>query len=150
MVRIRGHAGNDILRGEAGNDTLDGGDGDDILLGGAGIDILQGRFGRDLLIGNAGSDYLYGNQDDDILIGGNTTHDADNAALLNIMAEWTSANSHADRVSNLEDGTGVAPKNNGTTYLSSATVLNDISLDYLYAATGDFVLKFGSDRQLKG
>lgn len=148
--RIRGGAGNDILRGEAGNDTLDGGDGDDILLGGLGADTLLGRLGRDLLIGNAGADYLYGNQDDDILIGGHTTHDASNAALLNIMAEWTSANSNADRINNLRDGSGVAPKNNGTTYLSSATVLSDNTLDYLYAATGDFLLKFSNDRQLKG
>lgn len=148
--KIRGLAGNDILRGEAGNDTLDGGDGDDVLLGGLGSDVLQGRAGRDLLIGNAGSDYLYGNQDDDILIGGNTTHDANNSALLDIMSEWTSVNSNADRVNNLKDGTGVAAKHNGTTYLSATTVLNDNSLDYLYAISGDFVLKFGTDRQLRG
>ena len=148
--RIRGGAGNDILRGEAGNDTLDGGDGDDVLLGGLGADTLQGRLGRDLLIGNAGADYLYGNQDDDILIGGHTTHDADDSALLDIMAEWTSANSNADRVNNLRDGSGVAPKNNGTTYLSATTVLNDNTIDYLYAITGDLVLKYSTDRQLKG
>jgi Ca2+-binding RTX toxin-like protein len=148
--RIRGGGGNDIVRGEAGNDIVEGNEGDDVVLGGLGSDKLYGSLGRDLLIGGSQTDLLYGATGDDILIGGNTTHDGSEAALLAIMAEWTSANSNIDRINNLKNGTGVAPKNNGTTYLDNATVLNDGAIDSLFANTGDFVLKFNPDLQLKG
>ena len=147
---IQGLGGNDILQGAGGNDTLQGGDGDDILLGGVGLDKLYGGNGRDLLIGGAGVDLLYGNAGDDILIGGTTTYDGNEPALLLIMAEWTSANSNADRINNLKNGSGVAAKNNGTTYLDNTTVLSDNALDTLFANTGDFVLKFAKDVQAKG
>ncbi|WP_425615859.1 hypothetical protein NA78x_005791 [Anatilimnocola sp. NA78] len=151
--RIRGLAGNDILRGEGGNDTVDGGDGDDILLGGLGGDKVYGGLGRDLLIGGLGVDLVNGGGgtgNEDILIGGTTTFDANEAALLSIMAEWTSANSNADRINNLKNGTGVAPKNNGTTYLDSTTVLNDNSPDSLWYNAGDLMFKLNPDLQQKG
>lgn len=148
--KIQGLSGNDILLGAGGNDTIEGNDGDDIILGGVGLDKLYGGNGRDLLIGGAQADLLYGNAGDDILIGGTTTHDGNEAALLALMAEWTSANSNLDRVNNLKNGTGVAAKNNGTTYLDVATVQNDGVADSLFANTGDFVLKFSSDYQRQG
>lgn len=147
---IQGLAGNDLIRGEGGADILEGNDGDDIILGGVGADKLYGGLGRDLLIGGSQMDLLYGSAGDDILIGGNTTHDGSEVALLAIMAEWTSANSNLDRVNNLKNGSGVAPKNNGTTYLDATTVLNDGAIDSLFANTGDFVLKLNPDMQLKG
>jgi Ca2+-binding RTX toxin-like protein len=148
--KIQGLSGNDILRGAGGNDTIEGNDGDDIILGGGGLDKLYGGNGRDLLIGGTQTDLLYGNAGDDILIGGTTTHDGNEVALLALMAEWTSANSNLDRVNNLKNGTGVAPKNNGTTYLDAMTVLNDGVIDSLFANTGDFVLKFNPDLQRQG
>ncbi|WP_254513423.1 phosphatase PAP2 family protein [Anatilimnocola floriformis] len=147
---IQGLGGNDILQGAGGNDTLQGGDGDDILLGGIGLDKLYGGNGRDLLIGGMGADLLYGNTGDDLLIGGATTHDGNEAALLLIMAEWTSANSNVDRVNNLKNGSGVAAKHNGTTYLDNATLVNDYAIDTLFANTGDLVLKQAKDVQAKG
>ncbi|QDU27101.1 Bifunctional hemolysin/adenylate cyclase precursor [Anatilimnocola aggregata] len=151
--RIRGFAGNDILRGEGGNDVVDGGEGEDIILGGVGSDKIYGGLGRDLLIGGLGIDALDGGGgagNEDILIGGTTAFDLDEAALLDIMAEWTSANSNIDRVNNLKDGSGVAPKNNGDTYLNLTTVFNDNAIDSLFYSPGDLMFKFNPDLQKKG
>jgi Ca2+-binding RTX toxin-like protein len=147
---IRGFGGNDIIRGEAGVDTLDGGSDDDIILGGIGTDRLLGGLGRDLLIGGSGADTVNGQGGEDILIAGNTAHDASEAALLDIMAEWTSTNSNADRVNNLKNGSGAPPQNNGDTFLNSSTLFNDAAADTLIFTTGDFILKFNNDRQVRG
>ena len=99
-VVIDGGAGNDTLRGGAGQTILRGGEGKDQLLGGSGYSILVGGAGNDtltagsartILIGGEGQDNLRGSSSDDILIGGRTSYDADDAALLAILAEWTSA-----------------------------------------------------------
>lgn len=148
--KIQGLAGNDLLRGAGGNDTIEGNDGDDLILGGIGLDKLYGGNGRDLLIGGTQTDLLYGNAGDDILIGGTTAHDGSEVALLALMAEWTSAHSNLDRVNNLRNGTGVSPKNNGTTYLDGTALFNDNAIDSLFANTGDFVLKFNPDLQRQG
>src|SRR5262249_3225288 len=97
-----GQAGNDQIKGNSkikvsalldgggGNDTLLGGGGDDVLLGGAGNDVLYGANGRNVLIGGSGRDTLYAADGDNILIGGATAHDANQAALAAILAEWSS------------------------------------------------------------
>jgi hypothetical protein len=78
-VLARGGAGDDELRGGSGRDVLLGEEGDDRLHGGAGVDLLVGGVGADLLRGQGG---------DDLLAAGTTSRDADDAALLAVLAEW--------------------------------------------------------------
>jgi Ca2+-binding RTX toxin-like protein len=150
-----GDAGNDTLLGADGNDRLRGGDGDDQLGGGAGHDVLLGESGndalaggdgRDLLIGGLGPDTLDGGTGDDILIGGTTAFDANDAALDQIMAEWTSSRSYLSRVKNLKgigQGSPVfASRLNGNIFLKKnppreATVFDDDARDKLTGSSGN-------------
>jgi hypothetical protein len=120
------------LLGGAGNDRLKGGGGNDLLLGGDGDDVLIGGEGRDVLIGGFGADRLYGNAGDDILIAGVTVHDADAAALRDVLAEWTSAGSYAARVGHLTQGGGL----NGIVLLNDATIQDDGARDVLTGEGG--------------
>jgi Ca2+-binding RTX toxin-like protein len=127
---LLGRAGNDIVRGGAGDDTVDGVAGNDVVLGGAGNDTVRGGNGRDLLIGGAGVDIVNGDAAPDILVGGATSHDNNDAALMAILAEWTSVNSYALRVSNIR-GTTTTGLNNPFFLTALGTVGNDGSLDAL-------------------
>jgi len=95
-----------LLDGGQDNDTLRGGAAHDVLMGREGDDVLIGRAGRDLLIGGLGADRLRGKRDDDILIAGRTAHDDNSAELAAIMAEWTSTQTYAIRVADLQDNNG--------------------------------------------
>ena len=98
--------------GGAGSDTLIGGNGNDTLVGGDDCDLLIGRHGSDLLIGGAGMDLIIGDSGSDILIAGATSFDENLDALDDIMAEWTSNHSFAQRVANLTQ-LGLNPGFNG-------------------------------------
>jgi Ca2+-binding RTX toxin-like protein len=142
MIKISGLAGNDrllidpqiqltaILDGGAGDDLVVGGRGNDILLGGIGRDVLLASLGRDILIGGEGRDLLTGLGGDDLLIGGSTAHDVAEEALVQILAEWTSANSYSARIARLRSGAGGLPK------LDASTVLDDGVLDLLHGGDG--------------
>lgn len=119
-----------ILDGGAGNDNLSGGSGNNILLGGPGDDDLLGSDNRDILIGGEDSDRLRGGGDDDLLIAGRTAYDSNISALLQILAEWTSAHSYATRIANLRDGVGGLPR------LDSTTVFDDGAVDMLRGNKG--------------
>lgn len=128
---ITGGSGNDVIHGEAGSDNLTGGGGNDTILGGTEADYLYGGNGTDLLIGGFGSDWLQGQASDDLLIGGNTAHDANFAALKDILAEWSSANAFTTRIDNL------APK------LNAGTVPSDGAMDFIFGNGGrDWILDF--------
>jgi Ca2+-binding RTX toxin-like protein len=137
-----GGAGNDTLLGESGNDRLVGGSGNNLLVGGDGNDVLTGGGGLDVLIGGAGADKLTGGAGDDLLIGGPTDFDADLSGLANIVSEWTSGASYADRIAHL---TGTPGGANGATFLSSATVQDDGVKDVLTGGKGTdwFVVSAG-------
>jgi autotransporter-associated beta strand protein len=122
---LYGGAGNDVLKGGGGNNVLFGGDGDDTLMGSA---------GRNLVIGGNGADTLKGLSSGDILIGGSTAWDANEAALLAIMAEWTSPADYVTRVSHLR-GT-LAGGANGGYLLNSSTVVDDNAADTLWGGGG--------------
>jgi Ca2+-binding RTX toxin-like protein len=127
-------------------DTFTGNDADNVILGGAGNDVLQGGDGRDLLIGGLGTDLLQGQAGDDILIGSVTTFDSSQASLDSIMAEWSSADTYAQRVAHL---TGTAGGANGSTYLiKGTTVLNDANAkDTLQGGLGaDLFFTFSGDK----
>lgn len=145
-----GNAANTIRANDftLGTVTLQGGNGDDVLIGGSKNDSLIGGAGRDLLIGGGGTDMLGGDSGDDILIGGTSSLSVD--ALNSIMAEWTSANDYATRVTNLLNGGGA----NGTTKLNNITLQNDSSaadkltgsadLDWFFQFSGDVLVDFNA------
>jgi Ca2+-binding RTX toxin-like protein len=130
--QITGDTGDNILRGGPGNDVIHGGGGNDIFLGEAGDDRLIGGSGRDLLIGGKGADRIAGGDGEDILINGTTLHDANDQALLGIMAEWTSALSYTMRINHLRNGGG----QNGNVELNSNTVMDDAFVDVLLGGNG--------------
>ena len=103
----------------------------------ASLPLPRGDDGADNLIGGQGADILIGSAGDDLLIAGFTNFDAVDAALLSLLAEWSSTRSHADRVANLS-GTGTGPRLNGNNFLivqgASRTVFDDGAVDSL---TGD-------------
>jgi hypothetical protein len=144
-IQIAGAIANVVwLYGDAGNDRLNAGNGGSLLIGGEGDDQLLGGNGRDVMIGGHGADHLIGNSNDDILVGGATTNDARTSAghdefWRNVLAEWTSANSFADRVQNLSDGTGDNPHNLGSLLLPSVVdgLLSGDDSDMLNGAAGD-------------
>jgi Ca2+-binding RTX toxin-like protein len=144
-IKVTGNLANSVwMYGGAGDDRLSGGDGADVLLGGDGDDLLQGGNGRDLLIGGDGRDRLLGNSDDDILISGTTDHDASEAALCQIMAEWTRTDAgFTSRVSHLSGPSSGG--NNGGYYLNDQTVHDDGVEDMLTGASGNDWFFFNKD-----
>jgi hypothetical protein len=103
---------NAILFGGSGNgSTLSAtGSGNDVLIGGSGQDtLIDTGSGSNILIGGAGADTIRGNGHD-ILISGTTRYDrntsANIAALDAILAEWSSSDSYALRISKISSGVG--------------------------------------------
>jgi hypothetical protein len=147
-----GDAANNVLRDGSGNDTIIGGSGNDILISGSGNDILDAsRSGRSILIGGPGAAQLTGGAQGDILIGGSTILDDDTAALVKILAEWTSADSYATRILNIRNGTGLAGGyrfNANTVKVDTAKNvltggINPSDLNWYWAGAGDIL----TDRQ---
>ena len=133
---LTGGAGNDMLFGEDGNDKLVGAKGNDMLVGGTGNDTLTDGVGTNVLIGGAGLDKLTGGTGDDLLVGGSTTLDADLTdltGLRNVMEEWTSGATYANRVAHLS---GTPGGENDGTVLTAATVSNDGVKDVLTGKGG--------------
>jgi Ca2+-binding RTX toxin-like protein len=131
--RFYGGNDDDLLIGLAGNDTLRGDAGDDVLSGGDGKDYLYGGYGNNVLIGGTGGDLLYGYTGEDLLIAGSTTHDMDEAALLDIVAEWSNtAVDQATRRANLAAGVG----GSGAALVAGTTVFDDADIDRLYGSRG--------------
>jgi RTX calcium-binding nonapeptide repeat (4 copies) len=92
------------------------------------------------LSGAEGSDRLRGGDDDDLLIAGATAHDNNIPALLQILAEWTSAHSYATRVANLRSGVGGLPKLDSTTVIDDGvvdTLRGNKGLDWFFAGPND-------------
>ncbi|HZL91347.1 MAG TPA: PKD domain-containing protein [Pirellulaceae bacterium] len=124
------------LFGGDGNDRLKGGASNDVLFGDAGDDQILGGSGRDLLVGGNGADRIIGNADEDILLAGSLQFSDLDAALVAIMAEWTSNRSFHDRVLNLT-GHGTGERANGNVFLiEGQTVIEDAQADLLTGAAG--------------
>ena len=87
-----------IVHGGDDNDHLNAGGGPAVLLGDAGNDMLTGGSVRNILIGGIGIDRLIGGNQGDVLIGGSTNIDESDAALLEVLDEWNSADPYAARV----------------------------------------------------
>ena len=96
-----------------------------------------------MLIGGQGSDRLHGSLSDDILIGGTTDHDANDEALLALLAEWTRRAPIDDRIANITNGSGL----NGSFILAlGKTVHDDEDQDTLHGGwSSDWFLFFDDD-----
>jgi uncharacterized delta-60 repeat protein len=138
---LHGNGGDDMLLGGNGNDDLLGGAGNDSLVGGEGVDIVSGGAGNDLMIGSQDSDLLIGGNGEDILIGGWTIHDNDTAALDEVMAIWTSADSFNSRVAALTGAGGLLE--------AGETVFDDDSQDILVGGAGRDLV-FGDNNPTDG
>jgi Ca2+-binding RTX toxin-like protein len=126
-----------IIDGGAGNDSMDasGSSASNILLGGAGNDQLTGGSGDSILIGGAGADIVHGGTGDDIVVAGPTKSDANLAALLALLDEWsnpgTSFLTRAQHLSGSLSGGANAPF-----FLNASTVQTDASVDQLFGGGG--------------
>ncbi len=123
-----------VLHAGSGDSILQGGGGNNVLVGGAGCDILIGGGQRDLLIGGGGNDVIIAGSGDDILVGGSTNLDANDAALIKVLAEWTSSSSYALRIQHLTGA--VAGGLNGSNFLNVSTVHADNATDLLAGGGG--------------
>jgi Ca2+-binding RTX toxin-like protein len=143
------------LYGDAGHDRLFAGNGPSLLIGGEGNDYLLGGGGRDVLVGGNGADQLLGNASDDILIAGFTTYDLRSTAghakfWCDVLAEWNSSNTFAQRVQNLKNGAGGGtPQNNGSYLLPN--VVDDVmgdEIDFLNGSSAEdwLIFKVGEDK----
>jgi hypothetical protein len=73
-------------------------------------------------------------------MGVSTAHDSNAAALLQILTEWTSANSYNLRVTNLRSGAGGLPKLDSTTVLDNGAgdlLVGAADLDWFFASADD-------------
>ena len=135
--RLYGGSGNDLIRGGAGNDRLVGGKGNDLLLGEADIDRIYGQAGFDIFIGGTGADFLVATRNENILIGGTTSFDNDDAALLQIMAQWSGPGTFQQRTDAL------------LAVLNNTSVIDDAAVDLLISGRNpDWFLDFAlADRR---
>jgi len=137
-----------VLRGGSGNDHLNSGRAPSLLLGEEGNDVLLGSSGRDILIGGTGADRLVGQGEGDVLIAGTIAFDANDAALVALLDEWTSGRSLAERMDNIHNGTGPILDGTGWRLLQGITVFDDAESDDLTGCSGEdwFFFDPASDR----
>jgi hypothetical protein len=139
-----------VLYGGPGVDYLYGGGGTNLIFGGKGVNFLYGGLGNSVLVGDGRLNYLYGGPGRDMLIGGgqfnwvvagsgdsilvgnSTIYDNNLQALTAILAEWSSSDTFATRISRLKSGGGLA----AGYALDAQTVVNSHSLDLLFGGPG--------------
>ena len=122
--------------GEAGNDKITGGSGNNILVGGSGNDKLQGGTARDIIIGGTGADNLTASNFDDLLVAGTTDHDASDAALSLILAEWR--RNDAGYSARLDHLTGNAGSGLNLTFLLNNQTAHDDNVRDVLRGENDF------------
>ena len=109
-----------FIYGGSGNDTLWGGGGPNVIVGGSGSNKLYGGAGRSVLIAGAGGSLLSAGGGSAIFVGGTTSYNANDAALMAILAEWNSSENYATRTADIL-GTGNDPlAQNGGYYLNAS------------------------------
>jgi hypothetical protein len=97
-----------VLGSSSGTNVLTGDSQGNILIGGSGLNTIVGGSGSSLLIGGSGHGTITGGSGTDILIAGFTAYSAQSTAgvdaLMSILAELQSADSFAQKVSDIIDG----------------------------------------------
>jgi uncharacterized repeat protein (TIGR01451 family) len=138
---IDGRGGNDWLYGEGGDDTLIGGKGNDVLIGGDGDDTLIGTSGKNLLIGGTGADNLTGGSSEDILVAQSTGYEANDAALMDIMRQWTARGRLNARVESLRNSYFQAENLQAAARADATPAVNQLR----GGKGGDWFLRFEDD-----
>jgi hypothetical protein len=119
-----------------GVEAVFGGSAGDLLVGDGADNVLSGGGGPDVLLGGEGADVLDGGADEDLLIAGTTAHDADDAALAAILAEWTRLDAkYEERIDHLRNGGGLNVVNGAPILLDTRTVFEDSAKDELTGST---------------
>jgi len=129
--------GHVFVLGNAGNDSIVVGNmiGHSIFIdGGEGDDQLTGGIGRTIIIGGGGQDRLTASTADTLLIAGRADIQTDVAARNAIIAEWDSGSTYADRMAHILGELGGGQ--NGSTYLTAATVYDDAARDTVIGNNG--------------
>ncbi len=97
-----------VIGSAGGTNMLIGDSQGNILIGGSGVNMLMGGSGSSLLIGGSGRGMIVGGAKSDILIAGslsyNVTTTAAQNALMSILAELQSADTFAQKVSDIIHG----------------------------------------------
>ena len=145
---VRGGSAYDVIRGNNANNSLFGNEGSDTLVGLNGNDTLSGGLDNDFLIGGRGQDVLNGNGGEDLLISSYTLFIGveDSVGFLQSVAdEWFGPGTFQDRVDALTPvlvpGSSVIDDGSVDTLTSNG----DLSLDWLFAALADGVIKDAGD-----
>ena len=105
-----------------------------VLYGGAGNDTLIGGAGNNVLIGGTGSDALTGGANEDLMLGADYTGGTDAKSLILLRNEWASTTAFDTRIAHLL-GTLIGGAN-GSTLLTSLTVIEDGAVDTLTGGSG--------------
>jgi Ca2+-binding RTX toxin-like protein len=126
---IAGGDGNDYLQGNQGFDTINGNAGNDTIHGGADGDLVRGGQGNDYIIGDNSNDQIYGDVGNDTMTGGGgadafyTQHGFGSDVITDFNqaegdkihvlggASWTTFQSGANTVVQLDDGTVLTLQN---------------------------------------
>jgi Ca2+-binding RTX toxin-like protein len=104
-----------------------------LAIGGPGNDVMTDGPAGSVLIGGDGNDVLLGGRGDDLLIAGGTIFDSNDAALLSILAEWTTGASIQTRMGHLQGPVGGL---NGNNFLNATSIIGDASIDILSGGNG--------------
>jgi cyclophilin family peptidyl-prolyl cis-trans isomerase/Ca2+-binding RTX toxin-like protein len=141
---IHGGGGTDVLYGDTGNDYLYADKGNCVLMGGDGNDILYGGPGKNLLIGGMGADVLYGGKGDNIFVGGSTVYDANDQALLSVLAEGVQGGTYYSRLARINSRFVRAAS---CSLQMGSTTTDDSSPDLMLRGGGrNWFLACGADR----
>ncbi|MDH3584116.1 MAG: hypothetical protein OER86_07865, partial [Phycisphaerae bacterium] len=117
QIEVHAHSGNDNVR-FAPNVTMQS-----LIDGGAGKDRLKAGSGDDVVIGGSGADVVAGGKGENIVLDGTTN--LDRLSLVDILAEWNSPRTFADRANNIS-GIGGPPLLNPASFLQDGvSVFND-------------------------
>ncbi|MFO0944331.1 MAG: endo-1,4-beta-xylanase [Planctomycetota bacterium] len=132
-----GEAGQDTINAGSGDDFVDGGEDGDLLFGGnSGNNTILGGSGKDVILGGRGADTLVGGTGEDLILAGQYVKSSE-SSFQAIFVEWSSARPFNSRVENIQ-GVGKGARENGENYLvPGTTVLDDQSLDTVYAGVDE-------------
>jgi Ca2+-binding RTX toxin-like protein len=128
---LRGNAATNIIRGLGGDDRLFAGTGSAVLVGGAGHNVLRGGPGKNVLIAGLGSSTVVGGSGPSILIGGYTNVDANDQALLALLAQGPQAAVRNGRIAYARSGRRIT-----SALPAGIKVLSTGAHDALFAGSG--------------
>jgi hypothetical protein len=155
-----------VLGSATGTNNLTGDSQGNILIGGSGLNTLVGGSGNSLLIGGSGHGSVNGGSGTDILIAGGTTYNASTIvgvdALMAILAELQSADTFAQKVSDLTNGNnsggghdlngsnkltwgGTVRASSGTSFTLSGDTSASSNPDWFFSSSPSTVSDFNDD-----